>query len=82
MGNFSKDIEDKKERRNKENTRNEKLAAYFYDLSKLTFAGLVIGGVSPIFTGTVDRTLTVWLTSLGFAFATILAVTANKILKR
>lgn len=32
-------------------TRREKLAGYFFDLSKLSFAGLVIGSLSPIFSG-------------------------------
>ena len=48
MGNFSKMQEEKKERKEKDNTRREKLASYFFDLSKLSFAGLVIGGIVSI----------------------------------
>ena len=36
---------EKAEKRN--DIRKEKLAGYFYDLSKLVFGGLVVGGISP-----------------------------------
>ena len=34
----------------KDKTRREKLAGYFFNLSQLTFAALVLGGFTPIFT--------------------------------
>lgn len=50
MGNWSEKQEIKKERKEKDNTRREKLAGYFFDLSKLVFAALVLGGITPLFT--------------------------------
>ena len=49
MGNFSRQQEEKKDVREKNKTRREKLAGYFFDLSKLSFAGLVIGVVIPLY---------------------------------
>lgn len=49
MGNFSRQQEEKKDVREKDKTRREKLAGYFFDLSKLSFAGLVIGVVIPLY---------------------------------
>ena len=43
MGNWERKQEEKREGKEKDKTRREKLAAYFFDLSKLCFAGLVIG---------------------------------------
>ena len=43
MSTFSKDIERKKERKEKERTRKEKLAEYFFSLSNTLFGSLVIG---------------------------------------
>ena len=45
MGNWSDQQEIKKEGKEKDKTRREKLAGYFFDLSKLSFAGLVITAV-------------------------------------
>lgn len=42
--------EAKKEVKDKDKTRREKLASYFFDLSKLVFAALVLGGITPLFT--------------------------------
>lgn len=39
-----------KETREKEKTRKEALGKLFHDFSKLSFAGLVIGGITPIYT--------------------------------
>lgn len=39
--------EEKKEERKR--TVRDKLAGYIYDVSKLVVAGLVIGGISPVF---------------------------------
>lgn len=47
MGNFSERQEAKKETKEKDRTRREKLAGYFFDLSKLIFAALVLGGITP-----------------------------------
>ena len=42
-------VSEKAEKRN--DVRKEKLAGYFFDLSKLVFGGLVVVGVSPMFIG-------------------------------
>lgn len=42
--------------RKRNETRREKLAGYFFDLSKLTFAGLVIGIILPLFTNAEIQT--------------------------
>lgn len=47
MGNWSHQQDEKKESKDKDRVRRENLAKYFYDLSKLSFAGLVIGVVIP-----------------------------------
>ena len=50
MGNFSKQQEEKKEARSWDRTVKETLAKYFFDLSKLVFTAIVLGGFVPIFT--------------------------------
>lgn len=47
MGNFSAQQELRKETREKDKSRKENLGKFFYDLAKLSFAGLVIGGITP-----------------------------------
>ena len=49
MGTYTKQIEQRQERKEKDKVRREKLAGFFYDLAKLSFAGLVIGGITPAF---------------------------------
>lgn len=76
MSNFVK----QKEAKEKNKNRRDKLADYFFDLSKLIFAGLVIGGVTPLFTHTTDDMN--WLTVVLGIFSTyIFAFFANRILK-
>ena len=80
MGNWSNQQEVKKEGKEKDKTRREKLAGYFFDLSKLSFAGLVISIILPLFSN-VENTI-LWLAAL---FGTVLTISsamlANKILK-
>ena len=37
-----------RDEKDKMKTRKEKLAGYFYDLSKLIFTAMVLGGMSPL----------------------------------
>lgn len=80
MGNWSNQQEIKKEGKEKDKTRREKLAGYFFDLSKLSFAGLVVSIILPLFSN-VENTI-LWLAAL---FGTVLTISsamlANKILK-
>ena len=55
MGNWSEKQEAKKEGKEKDKTRREKLAGYFFDLSKLIFAALVLGGITPLFTNAANE---------------------------
>lgn len=61
MGSGSKEQEEKKEVKEKDKTRREKLAGYFFDLSKLSFAGLVVGGMVSIKLDNVDYSKDVFL---------------------
>ena len=80
MGNWVKHQEFKKENREKEKIRQEKLAGYFFDISKLSFAGLVIGIVLPLFSNVED--LKIWsAVVLGIVLTILAASLANKILK-
>ena len=47
MGNWSVQQEAKKEVKEKDKVRREKLAGYFFNLSQLTFVALVLGGITP-----------------------------------
>ena len=51
MSNFSRQIAEKKDRKERDKTRKEKLAGYFFDLSKLYMASVAIVSLSPIVTG-------------------------------
>lgn len=80
MGNWSDQQEGKKEGKEKDKTRREKLAGYFFDLSKLSFAGLVIGIVIPLYSNITDENN--WYAIItGIILTTISALLANKILK-
>ena len=80
MGNFSRQQEEKKDVREKDKTRREKLAGYFFDLSKLSFAGLVIGVVIPLYSDLSNENN--WYSiCTGILLTIISAVFANNILK-
>lgn len=49
MGNWSEQQEKKKDSKEKEKVRKETLAKYFLNLSQLTFVGLVVGVVVPLY---------------------------------
>lgn len=52
MGNFAEAGKIKDEMKKRDATRREKLAGYFFDLSKLIFAGMVIGLILPLLSDT------------------------------
>lgn len=69
--------EEKKER---QKVRREKRASLFYDLCKLTFAGVVIGGITPIFSKSIAEVN--WpMIIVGALSSLMLAVVADRILK-
>ena len=49
MGNWIEKQKAKKALEEKDKLRKENMAKYFFDLSKLSFAGLVIGVVVPLY---------------------------------
>ena len=69
-----------RDEKDKIKVRKEKLAGYFYDLSKLIFAGLVLGGIVPVITdGTYSPKL--WILIAGCLATYLTAFLANRILK-
>ena len=49
MGKWIEQQDVKKEKKEKNKVRNEKLAGYFLNLSQLTFVALVLGGITPLY---------------------------------
>lgn len=69
-----------KETKEKDKIRREKLAGFFFDAAKMTLGGIVIGGLSPIFTGSLDF-VNIKIISLGVVSTYIFAKIGNDILK-
>lgn len=80
MGSWSNQQEAKKETKEKDKVRKEKLASYFFDLSKLSFVGLVIGIVVPLYSNITNEN-NWYVVITGIMLATVSALLANKILK-
>lgn len=60
-------------------TRREKIGGYFLNMSQLAFAGMVVGGIMPIFS---SHSLWDYITiALGVTFTVTFAMIGNKILK-
>lgn len=82
MGNFMKQQEAMKEVKEKDKVRREKLAGFFFNLAQVVFAGLVIGGLSPLFKGDFTYSFNEWSVIVaGLFFTGCLAGFANRILK-
>ena len=64
MGSWSEQQEVKKEVKEKDKVRREKLAGLFFDLAKLSFAGLVVGGIVSM-KPDVDITLDIYRVIIG-----------------
>lgn len=80
MGNFAEAGIIKDEMKKRDATRREKLAGYFFDLSKLIFAGMVIGLILPLLSDTENAKM--WIIAVfGIILTTLSALLANKILK-
>lgn len=80
MSNFSKMQEERTERKEKDKTRRETLGKFFYDLAKLTFAAIVLGGLTPIYAN-MDNSTNWGLIIAGTVFTIIFSLIGNKILK-
>ena len=80
MGIFAEAGIIKDEMKYRDATRREKLAGYFFDLSKLIFAGMVIGLILPLLSDTENAKM--WIIAVfGIILTTLSALLANKILK-
>lgn len=80
MSNFSNELEERKELKEKKKASREKLAGFFYDIAKLVFAGLVVGGISPIFTDIIPTAVNGAIVVIGIIITVILALLANRIM--
>jgi len=78
--NWSEQQKARTEVKEQNKVRREKLAGYFFDLSKVTFGGLVIGGLSPIF-GMHYETTDLVMLFFGLLTTITFAIFANNILK-
>ena len=80
MGNWSEQQEKKKDSKEKEKVRKETLTKYFLNLSQLTFVGLVVGVVVPLYSDAGDARN--WYAAFTGSLMTIIfALIGNKILK-
>lgn len=80
MGNWSEQQDIKKEVKEKDKSRRENLGKFFYDLAKLTFAGVVIGGIIPLYSDPTN--MVQWLlVATGFIFTILIATIAYRIFK-
>ena len=80
MGNWEKQQKEKDEAREKDKTRREKLAGYFFDLSKICFTGMVISFILPLISES-NNTIMWLVTVFGICLTISSAMLANKILK-
>lgn len=80
MGNWSNQQEVKKEAKEKDKVRREKLAGYFFNLSQLTFVALVLGGITPLYTNT-NLGINWYVLIAGAILTIVLANIGNLILK-
>lgn len=80
MSRFYDNTKDREEARARAERRREKLAAYLYDLSKLSFGGVVIGA-SLTWLNDTGNTLYIIAIIVGLLIAIEFAIIANELLK-
>lgn len=80
MSSFSEVAEEKKEQRERKRASREKLAGFFYDIAKLVFAGLVVGGISPIFTDAAPTFANTVIVVGGVILTIFMALLANRVM--
>lgn len=73
-------IQMKLENRERRKVRRENLSKFFYDLAKLVFAGVVIGGILQLYGNPNDLNLWV-MVIIGTMVTYLIAYFANNILK-
>ena len=82
MSNFSRQIDEKKDRKERDKTRKEKLAGYFLNLSQVSFTALVVGVPVTLFKEELyDNYILMIMMLIGFVFTISFAKIGNNILK-
>lgn len=82
MGNWSEQQEVRKEVREKDKVRREKLAGYFFNLSQLSFVTLVIGLMVTLTKESLyDNYLLLLLVIIGITITVTFAKIGNNLLK-
>ena len=80
MGKWIEQQDVKKEKKEKNKVRNEKLAGYFLNLSQLTFVALVLGGITPLYIN--EEHVVSWLLlSAGALMTMVFGIVGYRILK-
>ena len=64
-----------------EQDRRKQLAGFLYDMAKLMFSGVAVGGLSPLFTGKDLGDINIACVIVGFICGRTLAYIANELLK-
>lgn len=81
MGNWEKQLAEKKEIKEKDKIRREKLSGYFFNLSQLTYTALVLGGMVLFFQGDNLSYMLIIMLLVGCVLAYALAKIGNNLLK-
>ena len=79
-GNFIKQQEERKDAKERDRLRRDKIAGYFFNLSQLTFVALVLGTITPIYTNN-EYGINWYVLFVGLALTIVLANIGSKILK-
>lgn len=80
MSRFYDDMKSREEARARADRRNEKLASYFFDVSKLSLGGVVFTSAFAWFSNKSNFEYA-YMALVGFVMAVSFAVAANKLLK-
>ena len=82
MGNYTKQIEEKKDRKDRDQARKEKLAGFFFNLSQVSFTALVVGIPVTLFKEELyDNYILMIMLVIGIIFTIAFAKIGNNILK-
>ena len=82
MSNFSRQIEKREDRKEKDKTRKDKLAGYFFNLSQVSFTALVVGVPITLFKEELyDNYILMTMIVIGIVFTISFAKIGNNILK-
>lgn len=80
MGRFYEDQKNREDHRQRRSVRREKLASYFFDVSKLSLGGVVFTSAFGWFSDR-DNGMYIVAVVVGLVITIILAIIANKLLK-